>query len=61
MNMTDKLRYRTDIWQYQPKHNILTTLVGVGKTLLYSSCIQTTRKHNKQDSYLAAMLAYAFS
>jgi len=39
--------------------------VGVDKTQLYSSCIQTTctGKHSKlsQDSYLAAMLSDAFS
>jgi len=39
--------------------------VGVGKTLLNPSCIQTTcsRKHNRanQESYLAATLVGAFS
>jgi len=43
----------------------LTGLVGIDKTLLYSSPMQTTcaRKYNKanQDSYLAATLAGAFS
>jgi len=62
--------YWADIWvlpiyQYQPKQLILSALVGVDKTLLYSSCIQTTctRKHNEasQDSYFAAMLADALS
>ena len=59
-----------DIWvlpmyRYRPKRPNLSASVGVGKTLLYSSRIQTTcsRKHNKasQDSYLAATLAGAFS
>jgi len=44
------------IYQYRPKR-----LIGVDKTLLYSSRIQTTcaRKHNEasQDSYLATTLA----
>jgi len=44
---------------------ILSALVGVDKTLLYSLCIQTTcaRKHNKpsQDNYFAATLAGAVS
>jgi len=44
---------------------ILSASIGVGKTLLYSSRIQTTcaRKRNKasQDSYLTTMLAGAVS
>jgi len=43
----------------------LSASVGLDKTLLYSSHMQTTcaRKHNEpnQDSYLAATLAGAFS
>jgi len=62
--------HRVDIWVspvywYWPTRPILSASVGVDKTLLYSSCTKTTcsRKHNKpsQDSYLAAMLAGAFS
>jgi len=49
----------------RPKQPILSAPVGVDKTLLYPSRIQTTcaRKHNEpsQDSYLAATLAGAFS
>jgi len=45
--------------------SILSVSVGVDKMLLYSSRMQTiyTKKHNEpsQDSYLAAMLAGAFS
>jgi len=44
---------------------LVSASVGVDKTLLYSSCIQSTcaRKHNEpsHDSYLAAMLAGTFS
>jgi len=44
---------------------LVSSSVGADKTLLYSSCIQTTcaRKHNEpsQGSYLAAMLARVFS
>ena len=54
----------TDIWalpMYRPKRLILSATVGVDKTLLYSSRMQTTcaRKHNEAslDSYLAATLA----
>ena len=66
----DRPIYRADIWvlpiyRYWPKRPILSPSVGVDKTLLYSSRIQTTsvRKHNdpSQDSYLAGPLAGAFS
>jgi len=59
-----------DIWvlpmyRYQPKRLILSASVGLDKTLLYFSSMQTTctRKHNEvsQDSYLAVTLACAFS
>jgi len=44
---------------------LVSASVGVDKTLLYSSCMQTAyaSKHNEpcQDSYLAATLASAFS
>jgi len=53
------------IYRYRPKQPILLASVGVDKTLLYSSRIQTTcaRKHNEesQDSYLTATLAGAVS
>jgi len=72
MNSRDRLIYRpggqylgfTDN-QYWLKRLILLASVGVDKMLLCSSCMQATcaRKHNKasQDSYLATMLAGAFS
>jgi len=59
-----------DIWVlpidwYRPKRLILSASIGVDKTLLYSSRIQTTwaRKHNEasQDSYLTTTLAGAVS
>ena len=62
--------HRADIWvlpiyQCRPKRPILSASVGVDKTLLYSSRMQTTcaRKNNepRQDSYLAVTLAGAFS
>jgi len=65
----DRPTYWADIWvsmiyRYRPKLLILSASVGVDKTLLYSSHIQTTctRKHNEpsQDSYLSATLAGAF-
>ena len=50
------------IYRYRP---IVLASLGVDKTLLYSSCIQTTciRKHNElgQDSYLAKTRTGAFS
>ena len=53
------------IYQYRPKWPILLASVGVDKTLLYSSRIQTicTRKHNEasQDNYLKVTLAGAVS
>jgi len=53
------------IYHYQPKRPILLASVGVDKTLLYSSRIQTicARKHNEasQDNYLTATLAGAVS
>jgi len=62
----------THIWvlpinQYRPKRPYLSASVGVDKTLLYSSSIQTicARKHNEasQDNYLTvtATLAGAVS
>jgi len=53
------------IYRYRPKRpNFIGLSIGVNKTLLYSSRIQTTcaRKHNKasQNSYLAATLAGTF-
>jgi len=58
----------TDIWvlliyRYRPKRPILSASIGVDKTLLYSTRIQTTcaRKHSEPslDSYLTTMLASA--
>ena len=53
------------IYRYRPKRPILSPSIGVDKTLLYSSHIQTTcaRKHNEasQDSYLTTTLAGAVS
>jgi len=53
------------IYRYRPKRPILSASVGVDKTLLYSSRIQTTcaRKHNEasRDSYLTTTLAGAVS
>ena len=53
------------IYLYRPKRPILSASVGVDKTLLYSSHIQTicARKHNEvsQDDYLTATLAGAVS
>jgi len=50
----DRPIYRIDIWilpihRYQPKRPIVSASVGVDKTLLYSSSMQTTcsRKHNE--------------
>jgi len=67
----DRPIYRADIWvlpiyRYRPRWPIWSASVGVDKTLLYHSRMQTicARKNNKpsQDSYLAAtMLAGAFS
>jgi len=70
MQTTDRPIYQANIWvlpiyRYRPKLPIKLASVGVDKTLLYSSRMQTTcaRKHNapSQDSNLAAMLAGAFS
>jgi len=54
------------IYWYRPKRPILSASVGVDKTLLYSSRIQTicARKHHNdasQDNYLTATLAGAVS
>jgi len=53
------------IYRYRPNWPILSASVGVDKTLLYSSRMQTTcartHKESSQDSYLAAMLAGGFS
>jgi len=51
--------------RYQPRRPILSASIGVSKTLVYSSRIQTTctRKHNEasQGSYLTTTLAGAVS
>jgi len=66
VKIRDRPTYQADIWGsliywYRPKQLILSSSVGVDKTLLYSSCIQTAcaRKHNKpsQDSDIATTLA----
>jgi len=53
------------IYWYRPKRPILSASIGVDKTLLYSSRIQTTyaRRHNEAsgNSYLTTTLAGAVS
>jgi len=53
------------IYQYRLKRPKKTASVGVDKTLLYTSRMQTicARKHNEpsQDSYLATTVAGTFS